>query len=725
MQKIEKQIAKDNSIIYNAENINNIIYDNPLKFFCDKEIQNKPELSEQVQVIYYIVNNDVLKKRFGGNNYKYQDLVNFLCAYKRNEINLNPNNLDDGYKSIIQCIIAISSVFELTIQEVNEYLRVKSNDGLIVVIENSGLVFKYNKCINTYEKYVESKLCAEKIIKDLGSYINCATQFGNFFQFNNIYIEDLENVPFIAKEVKFKVSNNIIPNLIKPLYGENPECGLREIIQNACDACKELERKIRHEGICVNKKPIVELYIIQENENWKLIVRDYGIGMDETTLLDKYFIIGESSKKDTNLNLVGQFGIGALAAFLLGDKIEVKTKYIGQDTVLSFEYQLENNQNQNIGISKIENMNFDFGTELSINLNRKYLSIESLEQILKINEWYVMPDVDINYFFNKEPRKMNTFKKDGVIWKSLIEKDGFSVKYLAEAKDIYNNVGKVIYNGIVVQEPYQLNSDYICKKPYVNIVSNNKQIRLNLERSKIESGQDLFIENLRNELITISTDNLKNNCNNIVSDVGIIRRFEYSDNFLRSVPLFFCREGFGIYAKSTINSLLAQGRYDTIIRVYGCKGYSEFINLNQLIDRTIYIFDIGELQKKGISDLIECSGITYIPIETFKSFFYFATDYYSGFRKETMKKIYEEYHINLLVEDKTKAIWDYHNIHKESLFKEILSEPGDIVIGSMENNNPDISLIKKKCRNSIIKIASLKYVTFEDIVDENISIGIV
>lgn len=50
--------------------------------------------------------------------------------------------------------------------------------------------------------------------------------------------------------------------------------------------------------------------------------------MTKDILLNKYFVIGESSKKGNKRNLVGQFGIGALAAFLLGDRIAVKTKFV-------------------------------------------------------------------------------------------------------------------------------------------------------------------------------------------------------------------------------------------------------------------------------------------------------------------------------------------------------------------------------------------------------------
>jgi len=82
-----------------------------------------------------------------------------------------------------------------------------------------------------------------------------------------------------------------------------------------------------------------------------LTIRDYGIGMTEDILLSKYFVIGESSKKGNTTNLVGQFGIGALAAFLLGDKIAVKTKHYKSTSVYTFNYELTSSNNNSIAVS--------------------------------------------------------------------------------------------------------------------------------------------------------------------------------------------------------------------------------------------------------------------------------------------------------------------------------------------------------------------------------------
>lgn len=491
------QVAKDNATIMNAEQINNNLYDDPLKFFFDKIVPN--ELKKQVEVIYYLVNKDVLKKRFAGNNFKYEELANSLISFNSSKnIDNNKYLLDDGYKSIIKSLIAVSSNFILKSDNgKNEYLVLKNKedeeqDGIMVFIEERGMVFKYDdKKINTYEIYERTKKILENLKSELCVYLNCATQFGNFFQFNNIYIEDLNNVSFIAKEIKFKVSNDIIPNLIKPLYGEKPECGLREIIQNACDACKELN------SLLCEKDASIDLSIIKDNNEWYIIVRDFGIGMNEDILLKKYFVIGESSKKDSQINLVGQFGIGALAAFLLGDEINVRTKYYKQEEILEFNYILDEDSNKNIAVNKSTDEYFKCGTEVKIKLNKNYTSIEDLEKDLKINEWYIMSDIKIEYYFNNEKKKIKSFSTDEYVWNKIVDTDNIEVSYLENS---YENSGQVIYNGLMVPEKYDLSSRIINRKPFLNIKCNNNSIKLNLERSKIEFGQTIFIEPVRKKI---------------------------------------------------------------------------------------------------------------------------------------------------------------------------------------------------------------------------------
>ncbi|ACV63187.1 heat shock protein Hsp90 [Desulfofarcimen acetoxidans DSM 771] len=123
--------------------------------------------------------------------------------------------------------------------------------------------------------------------------------------------------------------------VINSLYTDR-EIFLRELISNAADALE----KFRYENI-INKDvsdPDLPLHIsIELDEKEKLlIISDTGIGMTGDELIEnlgtiahsgsKAFIksMADNDKKD--LNLIGQFGVGFYAAFMVARKVTVLTK---------------------------------------------------------------------------------------------------------------------------------------------------------------------------------------------------------------------------------------------------------------------------------------------------------------------------------------------------------------------------------------------------------------
>lgn len=136
--------------------------------------------------------------------------------------------------------------------------------------------------------------------------------------------QDIED-NFIQGEVKFTASFRIIQKLIGPLYLNKESYGMRELIQNAVDAC--LKKNTYEVNASSDKEPYygkIEISYVDKNvESPCIIVKDNGIGMDEKTILNKFLTIGESAKEEETS--IGKFGIGILATFLLADKMKFKT----------------------------------------------------------------------------------------------------------------------------------------------------------------------------------------------------------------------------------------------------------------------------------------------------------------------------------------------------------------------------------------------------------------
>jgi molecular chaperone HtpG len=154
-------------------------------------------------------------------------------------------------------------------------------------------------------------------------------------------------VDYLPSHIAFTAAGaDLLKLLIGPLYGDRPEIGVRELLQNAVDAVRELNNlRIRHiapeDPTYSNTEPDVQIELDQDSqENWWLMIRDRGIGMTQTVLCNYFLKAGASfrdsdawrsqfldEKGQSRILRAGRFGIGALAAFLLGDEFQVTTRH--------------------------------------------------------------------------------------------------------------------------------------------------------------------------------------------------------------------------------------------------------------------------------------------------------------------------------------------------------------------------------------------------------------
>lgn len=145
----------------------------------------------------------------------------------------------------------------------------------------------------------------------------------------------------VLKPAKLCTSQEVLSLLTAPLYGDHPTYGVRELLQNAVDACRE-RRAI--EGEQYNGK--VTVRINRDNEGKKTFsITDNGIGMTEDVILNYFLKVGSTFRNSEEWKTKygergvlrnGQFGIGVLAAFLLGETVHVWTKSKDEPVGCSF-----------------------------------------------------------------------------------------------------------------------------------------------------------------------------------------------------------------------------------------------------------------------------------------------------------------------------------------------------------------------------------------------------
>jgi molecular chaperone HtpG len=125
--------------------------------------------------------------------------------------------------------------------------------------------------------------------------------------------------------------------MVHSVYSET-DIFLRELISNASDACD----KLRYEAIAKPERLAgadrFVIRLVPDKAAGTLTVADTGIGMDRQELLDnlgtvarsgtRAFLKGLAEAKE-GAGLIGQFGVGFYAAFMVADRIEVVSRHAG------------------------------------------------------------------------------------------------------------------------------------------------------------------------------------------------------------------------------------------------------------------------------------------------------------------------------------------------------------------------------------------------------------
>lgn len=236
---------------------------------------------------------------------------------------------------------------------------------------------------------------------------------------------DIDDVDLFSKRVQYLPNNfavgvsvaDLLKLLVRPFYGNRPEIGIRELIQNSVDAVRERvyyeyshpeSKDSQHilQSIGSDVEVMIDLSgssksTLSNDKNYDieygtLIVTDKGIGMSVETIQKYYLIAGASYRTSltwkrefekenpvgmgirSSVNRAGRFGIGMLTGFLLGDRISVVTRHISSQYGLSFEVGLHQDT---INVSK--DYDAPIGTTIKIDV-----PIDTCYELIENdNEW--------------------------------------------------------------------------------------------------------------------------------------------------------------------------------------------------------------------------------------------------------------------------------------------------------------------------------------------------
>ncbi|PAY02558.1 molecular chaperone HtpG [Pseudoalteromonas sp. HM-SA03] len=162
--------------------------------------------------------------------------------------------------------------------------------------------------------------------------------------------------------------------MIHSLYS-NKEIFLRELVSNASDAADKLRYLALQNGDLYEGDAELRVRLSVNKDAKTITISDNGIGMTRDEVISSLGTIAKSGTADFFKNLtgdqakdsqlIGQFGVGFYSAFIVADKVTVRTRKAGESEAVEWESQGEGD----FTIAEIEKA--ERGTEITLHLREE------------------------------------------------------------------------------------------------------------------------------------------------------------------------------------------------------------------------------------------------------------------------------------------------------------------------------------------------------------------
>jgi molecular chaperone HtpG len=204
-----------------------------------------------------------------------------------------------------------------------------------------------------------------------------------------------------AETLSFEAEVKQLLHLVTHSLYSNKEIFMRELVSNASDAADKLRYEALSDAALYEDDSELKIWVDFNKELRTVTLRDNGIGMTRDDVVENLGTIAKSgtrafkelltSDKANDANLIGQFGVGFYSAFVIADKVVVRTRRAGMNKDQGVYWESEGG-----GEFTVKNIDRDErGTEIVLHLKKEedeFLDGSRLRTIItKYSDHIVLP----------------------------------------------------------------------------------------------------------------------------------------------------------------------------------------------------------------------------------------------------------------------------------------------------------------------------------------------